>query len=168
MMPTAADAREGSSVTDRPELDREYKRLAYTAWLLFASAIPMSAIALLVDLHVAISGAGAVYRWLFLGVSFVAALFCMLVNNILNSSRSLQRPGQPERSIPAQVASFATLLVTVPFSVFLLGFTDRLVLGGTAADFSMFLGITLVLWALFYPTRARYREWVRLREEPPR
>ncbi len=148
-----------------PDPDGEYRRLALTAWMLMASAVPMTAVAVLVDLHSVVSGFPSLYRWLFLGVAVVAAFFCLLVYDILQSPRTLTRPDAPKRSIPAQVASFATLLVTIPFSVLLLGFADRLALGGTALDYGLFLGIALVLWAVFYPGRGRFEEWVRMRTE---
>lgn len=150
---------------DTRKPDREYRRLAYTAWMLMAAAVPMTAMALLLDLRTPVSGFPALYRWLFLGVSLVASFFCLLVYNILQSPRPLARPGAPRRSVPAQVGSFASLLVTVPFSILLLGFADRVALGGGPADYAWFLGITAVLWVLFYPSRARFDEWVRLRED---
>ena len=98
---------------ERGDVTREYGRVRSTGLLLMAAAVPLTAVAVFVDLRSLVSGFPWLYRWLFLAVAIVAGFACLLFHNILASDRPLRRPaeGAPPRTIAAQVASLASILL---------------------------------------------------------
>lgn len=149
---------------DAKEVALEYKRLSLTGWLLVASAVPMTAVAILLGFNTAMGGFPWLYRILFGLVAVVGAVLCKLLRNILDSTRSIQRPDdESDLTMPQRVERLAILLVTVPASILVLGLALRLLLGGTAVDYAVFLAVALALWVAFFPRREQFERWVRLR-----
>jgi hypothetical protein len=152
---------------DAHEVAREYQRVRMTGMLLVTSAVPLTALAFLLGVHSVVAGFPILYRVLFLAVAVAGFFACLFLNNIVDSPRPLRSAEAtgPAPSTAAQVASVATVLLTIPFSVLLLGFAFRVALGGTIVDYLVFLAAAALMWALFFPRRARFVEWVRLRTD---
>jgi hypothetical protein len=152
---------------DAQDVAREFQRVRTTGQLLVGLSVPLTVLAIVFGMHSVVASLPTLYRFLFFGVAVAAFLFCLFLNNIIDSPRPLRRPGLtgPQPSVAAQVASVATVLLTIPFSVLLLGFAFRLALGGTVVDYLVFLAIAAAMWAIFFPRRARFVEWVRMRTE---
>lgn len=150
---------------ERDDVSRAYGRVSTTGIALLAATGALTVVGVLVDLHTASPSALSLYRWGFLAVAVVAGLASLLFHNLLASERPLRGRADDEDEEPDvahQVASLSQVLVAIPFAVVLLGFVLRAVLGGSLVDYLGFLVVALALWALFFPRRAEFAEWVRL------